>query len=27
MSVMGPFGSFLKLTGKVAGTKGKTCPK
>lgn len=27
MGVMGPFGSFLELTGTVAGTKGKTCPK
>ena len=27
MGVMGPFGSFLELTGKVAGTKSKTCPK
>ena len=27
MGVMGPFGGFLELTGAVAGTKGKTCPK
>jgi len=27
MSVMGPFESFLKLTGKVASTKSKNCPK
>ncbi len=27
MTVMGPFGAFLELTGKVAGTKSKTCPK
>jgi len=27
MSVMDPFGAFLKLTGSVPGTKGKTCPK
>jgi putative sterol carrier protein len=27
MSVMGPFGAFLKLTGTVAGTKGERCPK
>jgi putative sterol carrier protein len=27
MGVMGPFGSFLELTGKVNGKKGKVCPK
>jgi len=27
MSVMGPFGSFLELTGKVPSTKSKNCPK
>ena len=27
MSVMGPFEAFLKLTGKVASTKSKNCPK
>jgi len=27
MSVMSPFGAFLELTGAVAGTKGKICPK
>lgn len=27
MSVMGPFESFLQLTGKVSGTKSKNCPK
>jgi len=27
MTVMGPFGGFLELTGKVAGTKSETCPK
>mgnify|MGYP002067681959 CR=1 FL=1 len=27
MTVMGPFGSFLELTGSVAGTKSETCPK
>ena len=27
MSVMGPFGAFLELTGDVEGTKGQTCPK
>jgi len=27
MSVMGPFGSFLELTGSVAATKSETCPK
>ena len=27
MSVMGPFGAFLELTGAVAGTKSQTCPK
>ena len=27
MTVMGPFGAFLELTGTVAGTKSKTCPK
>jgi len=26
MSVMGPFGGFLELTGAVKGTKSKTCP-
>ena len=27
MSVMGPFGAFLELTGAVEGTKSQTCPK
>ena len=27
MTVMGPFGSFLELTGSVEGVKGQTCPK
>jgi len=27
MSVMGPFGAFLELTGSVEGTKSQTCPK
>lgn len=27
MSVMGPFGAFLELTGSVKGTKSQTCPK
>lgn len=27
MSVMGPFGAFLELTGSVTGNKGEVCPK
>jgi putative sterol carrier protein len=27
MTVMGPFGAFLELTGSVEGVKGQTCPK
>ncbi|MGB5505910.1 MAG: SCP2 sterol-binding domain-containing protein [Sulfurovum sp.] len=27
MTVMGPFGAFLELTGSVAGTKSETCPQ
>ena len=27
MSVMGPFGAFLELTGSVEGIKSQTCPK